>query len=110
MGKIKIIEEEPITISEVKSILEKEVKKRELDLREKKTLEYAKRLGKLSKSKIEELKNKLKGLGIDKLKDPLIIKIIDNMPETKEELKIVLADKAKLFKDAELEKIVKALE
>ncbi len=107
--KIQIIEEEPIPIVEVKSILEKEAKKSELDIRANKTLEYAKRVGKTSKKKINEQIKGLKDLGMAKLKDKDIIKIVDIQPETVEELKIILGDSAQLFKENELKKIIEVL-
>ncbi|MCD6590317.1 hypothetical protein J7K74_04015 [Candidatus Woesearchaeota archaeon] len=109
MVKQKIIEEEPITIAEVKSILEKEAKKEELDIRENKTLEYAKRIAKISKTKVKEQKKKLEGLGMSKLKPSIIVKIIDTQPASIEELKVILSDSAKLFKEEELKKILKVL-
>ena len=108
--KQEILEQEPVTMAEVKNILDKQAKKEELDIRANKTLEYTKRVVKISKTKALEQKKNLEGLGMTKLKKELIVKIIDIQPETIEELKIVLSNSAKLFKEEELKKILKALQ
>lgn len=110
MASLKIIETEPITIAEIKSILEKESKTHELDLRAKKTLDYAKRISKISKTKALEQKKALIDLGMVKLNQNSIVKIIDLQPKSIEELKVILSDSAKLFKEEELKKILKIIQ
>jgi DNA-directed RNA polymerase subunit F len=87
----KIQEENPISIYDLKKELTK-IKKRdeELALRATKTEEYLNAFVVLKQKDAESLKNALTELEIPRLKDHHIIKIIDVLPESEEELKIVL--------------------
>ncbi|MGM5485481.1 MAG: hypothetical protein ACQEP1_06445 [Nanobdellota archaeon] len=91
MASPKIIEEKPITMAELKVELGR-IKKRdeELNFRANKTEDYLKRLTKLSKKKSEDLYKKISELEIPRLKDKHIKKIIDIMPTTKDDVKVVL--------------------
>ena len=86
-----ISETEPVNLNEVKEELE-EIKKRdkELNFRAQKTLEYAQQVAKLGKEKADELKKKLEGLKISRLKEIHIQKIIDILPTREEDVKVVL--------------------
>jgi DNA-directed RNA polymerase subunit F len=89
MADIEIISEKPITMSELKQELEK-IKKRdkELNFRATRTEEYLQHFE--TTDKVEELFKKLESLKIPRLKAIHIIKIIDLMPQTVEELKVIL--------------------
>ncbi len=68
------------------------IKKRdgELNFRANKTEEYLNNVIDESKKKQDELKKKLEDLGISRLKEDHIIKILDLMPRSVDDLKIVL--------------------
>lgn len=89
--KYDITETEPVNLNEVKEELEK-IKKRdkELNFRAQKTLEYAQQVAKLGKEKADELKKKLEGLKISRLKEIHIQKIIDILPTREDDVKVVL--------------------
>jgi DNA-directed RNA polymerase subunit F len=91
MTKPHIISKEPLLLAEVQSTL-KALKKRdeELTFRGNKTEEYVNNVTKLSKTKAVELKKKLQALDIPRLKDEHIIKIVDILPKSVSELKIIL--------------------
>ena len=89
--KHEIIEQEPVNLNEVKEELEN-VKKRdkELNFRAQKTMEYVQQTAKLGKDKADELKKKLEGLKISRLKEIHIQKIIDILPTKEEDVKVIL--------------------
>ncbi len=89
--KHETLKTEPVNLNEVKAELEK-IKKRdkELNFRAQKTLEYAQQMAKLGIEKAKELYKKLEGLKIPRLKDNHFHKIIDILPKTEEEVKVVV--------------------
>jgi len=89
--KPKIIEEKALCMSEVKDFLSK-IKKRdeELNFRANKTDEYISSVNVISLKKAKELKDKIISLEIPRLKEHHILKIIDTLPNTVDELKVVL--------------------
>jgi len=87
----EIIEEKPITMGELKDELER-IRKRdkELNYRETRTEEYLHHFVTLNKEKRDELRKKLEGLNIPRLKVLHISKMIDLLPGTLDEVKIIL--------------------
>ncbi len=99
---MKIIEKKYIPISEAKDILKNS--KREL-YEQKLAYEYVKQFAKLKPEKAKELIEKLKALDIPKLKDEMIIKIVDILPESVDELRTLLTTSELTFKSDEINKI-----
>lgn len=92
MGRPEFIEEHPVGLVEVKTSLDA-IEKRdgELNYRSNKVKEYMDSFGGgLSISKKEQLKKKLLELNLVRIKEEHIIKIIDFLPKTANELKVVL--------------------
>ncbi len=91
MTKPKILNEEPMSMIDVKQKLT-EIKKRdkELNFRANKTEEYLGQFVEISAKQAEEIKAKLGKLKIPRLKDIHIIKILDTLPSTPNELKTIL--------------------
>ncbi|MEE9525819.1 MAG: hypothetical protein V3V78_04410 [Candidatus Woesearchaeota archaeon] len=91
MAKPEIIEEHAINMVQLKAELDG-IKKRdkELGIIANKTEEYLNQFVSLSPKQAEELEKKLRGLNISRLKDEFIIKIIDTMPTTVDDLKTLL--------------------
>ncbi len=91
MSKPDIIEKQPITVSELKSIL-KSLKKRdeELSFRAGKAEDYVNHVSSLAKKDVDELKKKIAALEIPRLKDDHITKMIDLLPRTVAEAKVIL--------------------
>ena len=87
----QLINETPITMSELKTTLEKIKKQeKELNFRSNKTLDFLNKFPSLDKKKADELKKKFQDLKIPRFKDQYIIKIIDLMPNSLADLKLVL--------------------
>jgi len=107
---VDIEEEKTISMSELKQELER-IKKRdaELGLRSARADEYLKMFVELSPKQGEELKKKLEGLKLSRLKDAHINKIIDLMPLTKEDVKLVLQGFEVSLGSEDIEKIVEVV-
>lgn len=110
MTKPEILNEEPVTMVEIKEELRK-IKKRDTDLnfRSNKTDEYIKQFVHLSSKDAVELEKKLVGLEIPRLKDVHIKKIIDLMPKTQEELKGILSAYTVTVNNDNLKKITETV-
>ena len=107
MVKPEIISEKPVTITELKQEIDK-IKNRdkELNFRVGKTEEYLSHFMTLSKAKEDELIKKLEKLNIPRLKDIHITKIVDIVPKTVDELKIILQGYTITVNNDNIKKIV----
>ena len=107
MVKPEIISEKPITLTELKQEIDK-IKKRdkELNFRVGKTEEYLSHFITLSKAKEDELIKKLEKLNVPRLKEIHITKIVDILPKTVDELKIILQGYIITVNNDNLKKIV----
>ncbi len=104
MGEIKVIDEKPLTLPEVKQIIEKKEGEKI-----KKTLDYINKFTKLKPKEVVELKEKINKLGITRLKDKTIAKIIDLMPKDIESLRMILSQENLTVKVEDLQKILECL-
>lgn len=89
IGK-QVVGEKPITLAEVRQLLEKNRKEgeaEELPFYQKPVYEYAKAFGKTGVKKAQEAFEKLSELGLDA---KTAVRIIDVKPETKEEVRLIL--------------------
>jgi len=107
MHKPEIIEKVPTNIVELKNELGK-IRKRDGDLtfRGNKTEEYLNDFGKLSKKSADEMVDKLKGLKITRLKDEFIHKVVDLMPSSEAELKVILQGYTLSVSNEDIKKIM----
>lgn len=91
MTNPEFIEETPMTLVDVKEALQKiEERDKELSYRSNKAKEFLGLFVQISKEKKEELYKKLTGLKLIRLKEAHITKVIDFLPKTVEELKVIL--------------------
>lgn len=98
----KLINEEYVTKAEIKKILSE---RKDLELEQKLTKEHTGNYKKLKADKALKLKDDLKNLNNIKLQDDLIVKIIDILPASIDELKVVLQMSLIPFSDEEIEKV-----
>ncbi len=108
MTEKNIINETPISMNELKKELEK-IKKRdkELNFRATKTEEYLQQIS--SSKKADELYEKLSKLNIPRLKEQHIRKIIDILPTTLRDLKVVLQGYTLTVNNDNIKKIADAI-
>ena len=110
MTNPEIIEKVPTNIVEMRNELSK-IKKRdgELTFRGNKTEEYLNDFAKLSKKSADELIGKLRKLNITRLKEEFIHKVVDLMPTSVDELKVVLQGYTLSINNEDMNKIVKVV-
>lgn len=108
MAEFNIVEEKPLAMAEVaEKLAEVEKRDKELSFRANKTKEYLSHF--VSKKKVNDIKKKMQGLDIMRLKDRTIIKIIDLMPKDMDSLKVILTGENITLKEDDLKKILEAL-
>lgn len=108
MSNIEMIEENPMSLAEVKERLA-EIKKRdkELDARALKVEEYVHKFAQDKKTK--DLADKLKKLDVSRLKDRNIKKIVDIMPQDIDSLKSLFTGDNLTLKQEDLQKIISVI-
>ena len=107
MAKPEIIQEEPISMIDLKQELAK-IKERDKELGaiSNKTEDYLAQFASLEPKKAEELTQKLTALKISRLKPEFIIKILDTLPTTVDQLKTLLQGYIISLNQADMKKVV----
>ncbi|MBS3153442.1 hypothetical protein J4426_02675 [Candidatus Woesearchaeota archaeon] len=108
MGNIDLVEEKPLSLAEMKEKLEQMRKRdKELEARAQKTEEYLHRF--VDEKKSKDLAKKLEGLGIARLRDRHIKKIMDLMPKDMDSLKMLFSGENLTLKQEDLDKIISVI-
>ena len=104
MANLEVLNETSLSLQELKEKLN-EIKKRDGDLNPRgiKTYDY---INKFSKKDTKKLKENLDKVGILRLKDKHINKIVDILPKDTDELKAVLSGENLTLKQEDLDKII----
>ncbi len=111
MPELNIVKEEPITLAELKKHLDG-IKKtdQELNFRSNKTHEYVHQLDILSVTKSKELKKKIEDLGISRLKEEHLVKLVDSVPiQRQEQVKQLFQGYPLSLNNADIKKIFDVL-
>lgn len=108
MAQDHIIHESPISMFDLKNELSK-IKKRdkELNFRAKRTEEYLNQVA--TEKKLDELFVKIEKLKIPRLKEAQIKKIVDILPTTEKDLKVVLQGYTLSINQENSKKVVNAI-
>ncbi len=107
MSEGKLINERPIVMAEVidtLTTLEKEEK--ELNFRSNKAKNYIKAFIKLDLKHANELSKKIQELNIPRLKERQIVKIIDSLPTTLDELRMIFVGETTTINDENMKKLL----
>jgi DNA-directed RNA polymerase subunit F len=106
MVKPRLIEESPMSLAEAREELEK-IRERdgELNFRAGKCEEYLNEFVSIKPKDAAELKKKLQALGISRLKEENIVKIIDLLPTTVDEVKVVFQGSVASISKKDMEQI-----
>lgn len=104
----EILNSEFVDLTTVKRIL-KDKPKKDMTYEQKLAYENAKDFSKLTDKKADELIAELRGLGMAKLTDDLIPKLIDLLPLTIDDLKLLLISVKVSFKKEELDQIIEVV-
>ena len=107
MAKPEMQQEEPISMSDLKQELAK-IKERDKELGaiSTKTEDYLNQFASLEPKKTEELTQKLTALKLSRLKPEFIIKILDTLPTTVDQLKTLLQGYIVTLNQADMKKVV----
>ncbi len=106
---IKIIEQKPVTLSEVKKALESS-NEEDQNFRITKTKEYLDYFAKLSEKEAKELKKKIEDLNIPRLKEEMIVKVVDLLPKSEEEVSLIFQAYPITISSQNLKKIASTVE
>ncbi len=109
MVDLDIAEQRPVTMVALFDKLNSVKKDKELNFRATKVYTYLQNFVSLKKEEAEALYTKLSGLGISKLRDKQIVKIIDVMPSDIDILKSLFAGDTISLKQDELKQILDAI-
>lgn len=103
----KIIRVKPLTIPEVRAILET-LGRENLDQFQRRTLDYTIKISYLDAERARNLFEELKAEGI--LEDEEIVQVINIMPKSIEELRAILSGGRRVIETSTLEKILSILD
>jgi len=103
---VKITSEKLLTIPTVGKLLMDESAKRDLSSIEQVTLEYARKFGKTMPEKTEQIIEKLSEL---KIPPEIIVQLVNILPSSRDELRIILAPLSRVFETEELDRILAIL-
>ena len=107
MASIKLIQEAPISLSELKEKLsEIETRDKELSFRANKVKDHLNKLVRLDKKSASELKEKLISLDVPRLKDRQIIKIIDLLPTELDEIRMIFSNETTSISPENMQQIL----
>lgn len=110
MPNPEFIEETPLSLVDVKEALQKiEERDKELSYRSNKTKEFLQHFTGLTLEQKKALYKKLNSLNLVRLKEAHITKIIDFLPQTVEELKVILQAYPVSMPKKDMEAIVAAV-
>ena len=110
MPSPQFVEQKPLSLGETKEVVAKiEKRDTELGFISNKVKEYLDAFVTLSPKKREELAKKLSGLGITRLKEEIVGKIVDFMPKTAVDLKILISGYNLTLSKKDMDSIVEVI-
>lgn len=106
MTDLKIIEEKPLSLVDVREKLN-EIKKKNKELSERgtKTKEYIDSVVKLTKKQAEELREKIIKLNIPRFKDRHINKLLDVMPTDIDSIRVLFSGESLALKPEDIKQL-----
>lgn len=103
----KIVSEQPISLSELKAEINKvKSQEKEPSIRVTKVEDYLNSISPLAREKEKELVEAIKKLNVPRLKDQYLVKIADMVPQTLEDLKVIMQGYAISISADNMKKIV----
>ena len=110
MAEIETIEENPLSLPEVKEALDV-IKKwdKALSPKAEKVVEYISKVNSFTPKQAKEMRKKLSESGVDRLKEKHISKIIDIMPKDSDSLKAIFVGESLTLRQEDLKKILECL-
>jgi DNA-directed RNA polymerase subunit F len=110
MSSEKIISERPITLAELADDLDKlEKEEKELNFRSNKTKAYLNHFKKLDMKQVKEITKKIEDLEIPRLKERQVVKLIDSLPKTEEEIKLIFVGETTTVTEENTKKLLEVI-
>jgi DNA-directed RNA polymerase subunit F len=101
---------EPVSLAELSDHMDMITERdEELNFRAGKTEEYVNEFAELNKDEFEELFDEIESLDVPRLKDKHIIKLIDFLPKTVEDLDVIIEGYPLTLSDEDKEAIVETI-
>ena len=97
-----------VSLAEIKNLLEKEEKKRELSYEQKLALEHSKHFAKIGVTKARKMAQEL--MKLERITEPFAYKIVDILPMHPDEVRPIFAKERFTLEDKEIKKILKIVE
>jgi len=97
-----------VTLAEVKQILTKESKERELSPEQKLALENAQRFANIDIDSVKKLRKDLEALGF--LNEQHIVKIIDLLPQTPDDVRLIFTKERTSLDRKQVEQIIETVQ
>jgi DNA-directed RNA polymerase subunit F len=97
-----------VSLAEVKNLLEKEEKRRELTYEQKLALEHAKHFSKIGITKARKMVEEL--VKLERITEPFAHKIVDILPTHPDEVRAIFAKERFTLEEDETNKIIKIVE
>ncbi|HIH15445.1 MAG: hypothetical protein QT08_C0013G0002 [archaeon GW2011_AR17] len=106
MSEFQVLEEEPLSLSDLKKSLKSLQGEAALTFRAEKTNTYLEAFHLYESKEAAELSKKITALTIPRLKERHIIKVLDIMPKDLDSLRLLLSTETLTIKDEDLKKIL----
>lgn len=104
---MKTIGIKPVSTTEAKEIMLKLEKEKELSYEQKLALEHLKKFSKLKPSELKSLKDELNS--IIRVSDETLVQILNILPKTADELRLIFVKEKFSVKEEEIKKILEVL-
>lgn len=104
---MEIVEAKPVPMGVAKDIMLKKEKNEEISYEQKLAIEHLKKFTKLSKDKALKLAEEVSG--VVKLSEEVLVQIVDVLPQTKDEIRTILASEKFSLRDEEIDKILEII-
>jgi len=101
---MKVESEKFVTWAEVRKVLEKKEKEKELSYEQKNALEHLRKFAKISEKDANEMSQELEK--IERLRDKHIVSIINHLPQDLEDLRVLFANETVSISDEDRKKII----
>jgi len=101
---MRVIETKPIGMPEAKEILDSREKRKELNYEQKLALEHLRKFTKLKPSESEKFLEELSG--VLRMSQETMVQILNLLPKTPDELRMIFAREKFSLKDEEIKKIL----
>jgi DNA-directed RNA polymerase subunit F len=101
---MKVESEKTITWAEVRKVLEKKEKEKELSYEQKNALDHLRKFSKISEKSAGEMAEELSK--IERLKEKHITSIINHMPQELEDMRVLFANEVVNLSDEDKKKVI----